>query len=119
MESKVDAGIIGDTATNLKIAAEEEKNEGYVFYREAAKVAAEEGFKEIAEHFLAIADVEEHHHKRFLAYLKQVKEGTVWKRNKPIKWQCMVCGYIFKGTEPPEVCPACDHPRCHYKGLDM
>ncbi len=119
VSSTVDAGVIGDTATNLEIAANEEKEEGYVFYRDAAKVAKEEGFDEIAEHFLAIADIEEHHHKRFLAYLKQVKEGTVWKRKKAIKWQCLVCGYIHEGTEPPKVCPACDHPQCHYKALDM
>lgn len=23
------------------------------------------------------------------------------------KWRCLVCGYIFEGEEPPEVCPAC------------
>ncbi len=115
----VDAGVIADTASNLATAAREELLEGVKQYREAAKVAIEEGFPEIAEHFTSIADIEEHHHRRFEAYLKQVKDGTVWKRDKPIKWQCMVCGYIFEGTEPPKVCPACDHPQCHYKGLDM
>ncbi len=117
--STVDAGVIGDTATNLQIAADEEKEEGYVFYREAAKVAQSEGFDEIASHFLAIADIEERHHNRFMAYLQQVKDGTVWKRDKPIKWLCLVCGYVYEGTEPPVKCPACDHPQCHYIGLDM
>lgn len=115
----VDAGVIGDTASNLATAAREEMLEGVDQYREAAKVAEEEGFADIAEHFNAIADIEEHHRRRFEAYLKQVKDGTVWKRDKPIKWQCMVCGYIFEGTEPPVECPACDHPQCHYKALDM
>lgn len=23
------------------------------------------------------------------------------------KWRCLVCGYIFEGEEPPEICPAC------------
>ena len=110
----VDAGVIGDTASNLATAAHEEEVEGVELYTESAKVADEEGFPEIAEHFRAIAEVEEHHRKRFERYLKQVKEGTVWKRDKPVKWQCLVCGYIFEGTEPPEKCPACDHPREHY-----
>lgn len=114
----VDAGVIGDTASNLATAAHEEEVEGVELYTESAKVADEEGFPEIAEHFRAIAEVEEHHRKRFERYLKQVKEGTVWKRNKPVKWQCLVCGYIFEGTEPPEKCPACDHPREHYMALD-
>lgn len=114
----VDAGVIGDTASNLATAAHEEEVEGVELYTESAKVADEEGFPEIAEHFRAIAEVEEHHRKRFERYLKQVKEGTVWKRDKPVKWQCLVCGYIFEGTEPPEKCPACDHPRGHYMALD-
>lgn len=116
---EVDAGGIGDTAANLATAIHEEMVEGVEQYRKAAKVAEKEGFTEIAEHFNAIADVEELHRKRFEAYLKQVKDGTVWKRKKPIQWQCMVCGYIHEGTEPPKECPACDHPQCHYKALDM
>ncbi len=115
----VDAGVIADTASNLETAAKEEMMEGVQMYRDAAKVAEEEGFPEIASHFSAIAEIEEHHRRRFEAYLKQVKDGTVWKREKPIKWQCMVCGYIFEGTEPPTTCPGCDHPSCHYKALDM
>ncbi len=23
------------------------------------------------------------------------------------KWRCKVCGYIYEGEEPPEVCPLC------------
>lgn len=113
-----DAGVIGDTASNLECAANEEMQEGVELYRNAAKVAQEEGFDDIAAHFLAIADIEQHHHNRFETYLKQVKDGTVWKREKPIKWRCLVCGYIYEGKQPPAVCPACDHPREHYMALD-
>lgn len=115
----VDSGIIGTTAENLAIAAHEEMVEGVEFYIASAKTADEEGFPEIAEHFRAIAEIEDHHRKRFETYLKQVKDGTVWKRNKPITWRCLVCGYEFKGTEPPKVCPACDHPYQHYMALDI
>ncbi|MDE6078486.1 MAG: rubrerythrin family protein [Duncaniella sp.] len=115
----IDAGVIGDTATNLEIAAAEEESEGVDFYRNAAKVAREEGFDTIAERFESIADVEERHRRRFLAYLKQVKDGTVWHRDHPIKWQCLVCGFVFEGVEPPKVCPGCAHPYQHYIALDM
>lgn len=114
-----DAGVIGTTEDNLKTAADEELSEGVDMYIEFAKVAEKEGFTEIAEHFRAIAEIEKRHHDRFLYFLQQVKDGTVWKREKPIKWQCLVCGYIFEGTEPPKVCPACDHPYQHYKALDI
>lgn len=114
----VDAGVIGDTASNLATAAAEERSEGVEQYTAAAKVADEEGFPEIAKHFREIAEIEEHHLRRFEHYLKQVKDGTVWKRDKPIKWLCLVCGYVHEGTEPPKECPACDHPREHYMALD-
>ena len=106
----VDAGVIGSTLENLKVAAHEEEFEGVELYKKAAEVAREEGFDDIAEHFAAIATIEEHHKERFEAMAKRIEDGTVWKSDKPIKWQCLVCGYIFEGTEPPKVCPACDHP---------
>lgn len=113
-----DAGVIGTTAENLKTAAEEELNEGVEMYKKFAEVARKEGFDEIAEHFDAIATVEMSHRRRFLHYLKQVNEGTVWKRDHEIVWKCLVCGYEFKGTTPPQKCPACDHPYQHYMAMD-
>ena len=110
----VDAGQILDTASNLETAAREEHAEGVEQYKESAKVAKEEGFDDIARHFEEIAEIEAHHEKRFKKMLKRINDGTVWKRSKPIKWQCLVCGYIYEGTEPPKVCPACDHPFQHY-----
>lgn len=114
----IDAGVIGDTASNLETAMREEENEGVELYTKAAKVALEEGFAEIAERFKSIAEVEQLHYDRFARYLKQVQDGTVWKRDSPIKWKCLVCGYIHEGTEPPAVCPACNHPREHYMAMD-
>lgn len=114
----VDAGVIGTTAENLAIAAREEIEEGSRMYKAFAETAKKEGFDEIAEHFLAIATIEERHHRRFLHYLDQVKNGTVWKRDHVITWKCLVCGYEYRGTEPPAVCPACDHPREHYMAMD-
>lgn len=114
----VDAGVIGDTATNLTIAIAEEQAEGVEFYTQSAKTAREEGFDDIASHFESIAEVERTHEARFSRFLKQVQDGTVWKREKPVIWKCLVCGYEYEGTEPPRVCPACDHPYQHYMALE-
>lgn len=114
----VDAGVIGTTEENLATAAHEELVEGVELYTNAAKVADEEGFPEIAAHFRAIAQIEEHHRRRFDRYLKRVKEGTVWKRDHPVKWVCLVCGYVYEGIEPPKTCPACDHPYQHYMEME-
>lgn len=114
----VDAGIIGTTEQNLATAIEEELYEGVRLYTNAAKVARKEGFDEIAGHFEAIATIEERHRRRFMHYLRQVKDGTVWKRDHPIRWKCLVCGYETVGTEPVEECPACDHPYQHFMAMD-
>ena len=114
----VDTGVIGTTAENLKISAQEERTEGVELYKKFAAVAEEEGFEEIASRFLAIARVEEHHEQRFEAMRKHIEDGTVWKRDKPIKWQCLVCGYIFEGVEPPVKCPACFHPYQHFQPME-
>ena len=118
VELNVDAGVIGTTAENLEIAANEEKVEGYEMYLQFADTAEKGGLGGLAEHFRAIATIEERHRNRFLHYLDQVEKGTVWKRDKPIVWKCLVCGYEYTGTEPPKVCPACDHPYQHYMGMD-
>lgn len=112
----VDAGVIGSTLDNLKVAAEEERVEGVDQYIKSAEVAEEEGFTQIASQFRAIATIEQHHRDRFLKMAKRIEDGTVWKSedDKPIKWQCLVCGYIFEGVTPPEKCPACLHPYQHF-----
>ncbi len=110
----VDPGILTPTVDNLKVAAAEEEKEGVEQYTASAKVADEEGFTDIAERFRAIATIENRHKERFQAMQKQIEDGTVWKRDTPIKWLCLVCGYIYEGTEPPKVCPACAHPYQHF-----
>jgi len=111
------AGKIGTTEENLKSAADGEHYENTEMYPNFADIADEEGFKEIAVVLRSIAVAEKHHEERFLNLLKEVKENTMFKRNKPVIWRCMNCGYIFEGNEPPEKCPACDHPKAYFELL--
>lgn len=110
---------IGDTAANLKEAIEGEAYETITMYPGFAKEAEEEGNMKAAALFRMIAKVEEHHRDRYQKLLDRVKDGTVFKREKPIKWKCSVCGYIHEGTEPPKKCPCCQHPMEHYEPADM
>lgn len=106
---------IGDTKENLRDAAAGEHYEWTEMYREFAEVAKSEGFDQVAEVFLEIAEVEEEHEKRFLALLKNIDEGRVFKREDDVRWKCRNCGYIHQGKEAPKVCPACAHPQGHYE----
>ncbi len=106
---------IGDTAANLKEAISGEDYETKSMYPEFAKQAEEEGNPEAAKLFLQIAKVEEQHRERYKKLLEMVENGTVFKREKPIRWKCSKCGYIHEGTEPPEKCPSCKHPKEYYE----
>jgi len=107
--------ILGSTAENLKAAIAGENYEHTQMYPEFAKVAEEEGYKEIAERLRAIAKAEEHHEERYQKLLKEVEAGTVFKKEKEVWWVCRECGYIHFGKEPPEKCPSCDHPRSYFQ----
>ena len=106
---------IGDTNANLKAAAEGEHYEYSQMYPEFERVAREEGFSEIADFFKEVAEVEEEHEKRYLALLKNLQEGKVFKKDKVVRWKCRNCGYVHKGTEAPEKCPTCDFPQSYYE----
>ena len=109
------AGVIGNTAENLLAAAEGEKMEWGTLYPDFAQVAEEEGFPEVARTYREIAKVESYHERRFRKLLENLESGRVFKREKVVKWKCRNCGYVYEGTEPPEVCPACKHPEAYYE----
>lgn len=111
------AGLIGDTKENLRAAAAGENYEHTKMYPEFAIVAEKEGFQEIASVFRAIAVAESQHEKRYLNLLENMEKDRVFKRERVVKWKCRNCGYIHEGTEAPEECPACAHPREYFELL--
>jgi rubrerythrin len=111
------AGVIGDTAANLKAAAAGENLEWTKLYKEAEKMAEKEGFPEIAKQFKEIAEVEVHHEKRYRKLLANIINGKVFKKDIVVKWKCRNCGYLHEGKDAPDKCPACDHPQAFYEVL--
>jgi rubrerythrin len=111
------AGVIGTTAENLKEAAEGENFEHTKLYPGFARVAEEEGFKDVAAAFKMISIAERSHEKRYRALLNNIECVAVFKRDKPVKWKCRNCGYVHEGTEAPKMCPACLHPQSYFELL--
>jgi rubrerythrin len=110
---------ISNTADNLKEAMEGEDYETTDMYPTFAKVAKEEGNTKAATLFTTIGRVEAEHRDRYAKLLEMVKNGTVYKRDKPIKWKCSKCGHIHTGTEPPKECPVCKHEREYFEPEDL
>ncbi len=111
------AGVVGTTAENLREAAAGENHEHTIMYPEFAVTAREEGFANIADIFMAIANAEKQHEKRYLDLLANVEAGRVFKRSEKSTWRCRNCGYLHEGEEAPETCPACAHAQAHFELL--
>jgi rubrerythrin len=111
------AGIIGTTIDNLKAAAAGENEEHTKIYPTFAKIADEEGFKEVAAIFRLVATVEKHHEHRYLALAKNIADKKVFKKDTKVQWKCRNCGYIHEGPEAPEKCPTCAHPQAYFELL--
>lgn len=105
----------GTTVENLKAAIEGEDYEFTSMYPEFAAKAKEEGYDKVSERLLAIAKAEEHHRDRYKAILKELEQGTFFKKEEKVAWVCRECGYVHHGTAPPEKCPSCDHPSSYYE----
>ena len=106
---------IGDTAQNLKAAADGENYEWTDMYEEFAKTAEEEGFKPLAAKFRMVAAIEKHHEERYRALLKNVEMQEVFAKSEVKVWECRNCGHIVVGTKAPDVCPVCNHPQAYFE----
>ncbi|WP_026835434.1 rubrerythrin [Eubacterium xylanophilum] len=106
---------IGSTTENLEAAANGENYEWTDMYEGFAKTAEEEGFPELAEKFRGVAAIEKSHEERYRALLKNVEMQEVFKKSEVKVWECRNCGHIVVGTEAPEECPVCNHPRSFFE----
>ncbi len=111
------AGVVGSTQENLKASAAGENYEHTEMYPGFAKTAREEGLEAIATVFEAIAVAEKQHEKRYLDLAANIEAGRVFKRDTEVVWRCRNCGYLHTGSEAPETCPACAHPKAHFELL--
>ena len=106
---------IGNTAANLKAAADGENHEWTDMYEGFAKTAEKEGFKELAAKFRGVAAIEKRHEERYRALLKNVETAAVFEKSEVKVWECRNCGHIVVGTKAPDVCPVCAHPQAYFE----
>ncbi|MDR3243540.1 MAG: rubrerythrin family protein [Elusimicrobiota bacterium] len=111
------AGVIGTTVENLRAAAAGENEEWSQDYPKFAKIADEEGFKEVSITFTNVAVVEKHHEARYLQLVDNLENDEVFKKKTVVRWKCRNCGYIYEGKEALKLCPACQHPQSYMELL--
>ena len=97
-----------DLLDNLRLAAEDERLEAEAIYPEFAKTARQEGFNDIAKLFEDVIQVENCHKMLFTQLYEQMKNGTMYRRDEPVKWKCSSCGYEATAKQAWGKCPLCD-----------
>ena len=117
INSTIESRLDDLTIENLKVAVTGEKESWSTIYPHFSQIAKEEGFASIAAIFQMIARVKAEHAIRFQKLLVRLADGTVFHREKPIRWECRKCGYIHEGVQPPQSCPACQHPTAYFEEL--
>lgn len=112
---KLISGGIGDTKTNLRLAAEGENEEWTSMYKGFAETARAEGFADICALFEGVALIEKEHEERYLAFLDNLDKGRVFARAEAQVWICRNCGHVHSGSEAPQLCPVCEHPQAYFE----
>ena len=108
-------GELGDTAANLKHAAEGENYEWTDMYDRFAKEAAEEGFTALAAQFRMVAAIEKTHEERYRKLLANVEMQQVFEKAGEAIWECRNCGHLVMGKKAPLACPVCAHPQAYFE----
>ena len=108
---ELNGGVIPDTLTNLRDAANGENYEWTDMYKEFAETARAEGFDEIARLFEGVGKIEHHHEERYLKLVGNIEDNLVFQRGEDKVWICRNCGHITVGKSAPSICPVCAHPQ--------
>ncbi len=97
--------------TSLQDSAEIEENEGKNIFPHFAKIAQDEGFKEIEEKLLLICSV----NLQNANYLKELAgkfdEGSLYACDDKSVFTCSNCGHTVVSTKAWENCPLCNYPK--------
>lgn len=108
---ELNGGVIPDTLTNLRDAANGENYEWTDMYKAFAETARAEGFDEIARLFEGVGEIEHHHEERYLKLVGNIEDNLVFQRGEDKVWICRNCGHITVGKSAPSICPVCAHPQ--------
>lgn len=106
---------INATIDNLVDAAAGENYEWTEMYKDFARIADEEGFRDIAEKFRGVATIEKTHEERYKKLAENIESGEVFARLDENVWVCRNCGHIHIGKTAPQICPVCAHPQAYFE----
>ncbi|MDN5342541.1 MAG: hypothetical protein PWP28_1416 [Oceanotoga sp.] len=104
---------IASTLENLKMMIDE-KEKIIDLYLKYSKIADEEKNQKACVKFKTIAKAHEYHIKVLKELVENIINQEFFSSSEKIFWKCLKCGYIYEGTNPPEICPACGHDKSYF-----
>ena len=111
------AEALAGTHENLKAAIEAEKAQNEILFADFESVAWEEELKQIATKFKLFRQIKKFYAERFEKLAANIENGTVFKKDKKVKWICRKCGLIYESDRALKNCPGCEHPQAYFEIL--
>ena len=115
--SSFKAEPIGSTLENLKAAFEAENIQQNTLFADFEQSAWDEGFKQVATKIKLFRQIKKFYAERFEKLASNIENGTVFKKDKKVKWICRKCGLIFESDRALKNCPGCEHPQAYFEIL--
>lgn len=103
----------GELKEMIKSASNNEKSENTTIYPSFAKIAEDEGFKEIAEKFKLIALVENDHFMVLDELYNKIKDHSLYQSAIQYEWKCGHCGHTQLSKKSFEICSLCEMDNGH------
>lgn len=108
---------IGTTRENLEAASKAENEQTELLYAEAEQSAWNDGYKQAATKLKLFRQIKKFYANRFEKLASNIENGTVFKKDKKVKWICRKCGLIYESDRALKNCPGCEHPQAYFELL--
>lgn len=91
----------------LNIKSQNEAFQAQTVYPSFAKTAKKEGFEDIANKLMIIADIEANHEKILQKLHEKLKNNSLTTSSEKVLWKCNNCGYEESSKKAWKKCPLC------------
>lgn len=109
----------GNTSENLQTAIDGESYENTTMYPDFAKIALDEGHKDIAKMLDMIGKIEIEHENMYKSLKQRLDSGAEHvSEDEEEEWICEICGHVHRGKKALKVCPVCKHPQEYQSRLN-
>jgi desulfoferrodoxin-like iron-binding protein len=109
----------GNTSENLQYAIDGESYENTTMYPDFAKIAADEGHKDISRMLTMIGKIEIEHENMYKSLKERLDSGAEHvSEDEEEEWICEVCGHVHRGKKALKMCPVCKHPQEYQSRLN-